>query len=464
LRNAVADATAMATALKSSNFRVTLKLDASRSQLLQAIEEFGKKIRNQPAVALFYFAGHAVQLNWRNFLVPVDAQLDHTKQIEERAINLDFLVNQLKHSKARINFIILDACRNNPFGEVISAKEKGLAQMDAPPRTLIAYATAPGAMAIDGSGEHGLYTGRFLQELTQPGVKIEDMLKRVRLSVRVESEGAQVPWESTSLEEDFFFVPSDSKANTASKENQVEQELALWQSIAKSENVEDVEAFIRRFPSGYLAELASYRLEFLLSSTKKQPPVMRPGLTGSSPVSAGTLHVRGGFQVGDNYEMSKRDYFTNLEEERKTLRVTGIKDGNIVINNGGIILDPLGNFIKSGSRTYTPNQLFGAELQLGKRWDVRMKVTNEGRMHTSEYSAKVTAREKVTVPAGTFDAFKVEASGTIRETSDRVRLTYWRSPTVRYPYVKYEIVTENRYGKYKRSDRYELLSYSQAVR
>ena len=104
-----------------------------------------------------------------------------------------------------MNIIILDACRDNPFGKKLPTEQKGLSQFDAPPNSLLCYATAPGNVASDGGGTNGLFTENLLREMRNPEAKIEDVFKRVRLKVRLASKGQQIPWESTSLEEDFYF-------------------------------------------------------------------------------------------------------------------------------------------------------------------------------------------------------------------------------------------------------------------
>ena len=121
-------------------------------------------------------------------------------EIEAQGVDMDTLLTSLTRAKNPMNMVILDACRDNPFGELVALQQKGLSQVDAPPGTLLAYATAPGNTAADGLGANGLYTENVLKELQTPGSKIEDVFKRVRLNVRMQSRGRQIPWESTSLE------------------------------------------------------------------------------------------------------------------------------------------------------------------------------------------------------------------------------------------------------------------------
>ena len=120
----------------------------------------------------------------------------------------------------------LDACRNNPFGEDFRVDDKGLSQLDAPTGTLLAFATAPGNTAEDGIGSHGLYTDNLLKEMQTTGAAVEDVFKRVRLSVRRGSQGGQIPWESTSLEADFSFLPGQTRRDAA---KEFEADLNAWQ-------------------------------------------------------------------------------------------------------------------------------------------------------------------------------------------------------------------------------------------
>ena len=128
-------------------------------------------------------------------------------EVTQSAVDVNSLIEGIARAGNPMNVIILDACRDNPFGRDFRVPQRGLSQLDAPPGTLLAYATAPGNVAADGSGSNGLYTGELLREIPVPDAKIEDMFKRVRLAVRRKSHGRQIPWESTSLEEDFFFHP-----------------------------------------------------------------------------------------------------------------------------------------------------------------------------------------------------------------------------------------------------------------
>jgi uncharacterized caspase-like protein len=137
-------------------------------------------------------------------------------------VDVNSLIVGIRKAHNPMNLIILDACRDNPFGSSARLDQKGLSQLDAPPGTLLAYATAPGNTAIDGESENGLYTEHLLREIKVPEVKVEDVFKRVRLAVRRRSKGLQIPWESTSLEEDFWFISPTALKKLA--EEEVERE------------------------------------------------------------------------------------------------------------------------------------------------------------------------------------------------------------------------------------------------
>ncbi len=206
LTNPANDAQAMADVLKRLGFTVIELRDGNKAQMSSAIARVSDALKGKQGVGMLYYAGHGLQLDWRNYMVPVDANLKSAADVAQQTIDLSSVVDIFKAAGNRMNIVVLDACRDNPFGGNTSSA-KGLAQLDAPPSTFLAYATAPGNVAEDGDEKtgNGLYTQYLLQELKRPTAKIEDVFKRVRLNVRKQSNGRQIPWESTSLEDDFFF-------------------------------------------------------------------------------------------------------------------------------------------------------------------------------------------------------------------------------------------------------------------
>lgn len=203
LKNPVNDATAMAKTLQEMGFEVILRTDVNQRQLNRAITEFGEKL-TRGSVGLFYYAGHGLQARGRNFLVPVDAEITSENAVSTEAVDVERVLDQL--GSARLSMVILDACRNNPFERRFrSGSGSGLAQIDAPAGTVIAYATSPGKVALDGEGTHGTYTDALLKAIQVPGQRIEDVFKQVRINVMRATGNQQVPWESSSLTGDFTF-------------------------------------------------------------------------------------------------------------------------------------------------------------------------------------------------------------------------------------------------------------------
>jgi Caspase domain len=203
LRNPVRDARAMAQALRDVGFTVIAHENSTKRALETAVLEFGRRLTGG-GVGVFYYAGHGLQVRGRNFLVPVDAEIDFEAAARVQAVDVDLVLEQMAEARNRVNVVILDACRNNPFERRLrGAASRGLAPIDAARGTLIAYATAPGAVAADGEGANGLYTEELLKALRVPGLKIEEVFKRVRVSVTERSQGTQTPWESSSLTGDL---------------------------------------------------------------------------------------------------------------------------------------------------------------------------------------------------------------------------------------------------------------------
>lgn len=152
LDNPVNDAKALAAELKNAGFDVALQLDAGREALLKAIDDYVARLAARKAVGLFYFAGHGAQLAWRNYLIPVDAVIKSQDEVAQRSVELNALLQGLTKAANPMNVVILDACRDNPFGSALPLEQKGLSQFDAPPGSLLAYATSPGNVASDGAG------------------------------------------------------------------------------------------------------------------------------------------------------------------------------------------------------------------------------------------------------------------------------------------------------------------------
>lgn len=206
LKNPVNDAKLMASELRKLGFDVMSYTDLSRNDMISKMREFGNKLSQQKGVGLFYYAGHGIQLNGENYLVPVSAVINKEQDVELESVNLKRVLGEMDYAQNDLNIVILDACRNNPFARSFrSGGGNGLATTTAPKGTFIAYATAPGSVASDGTGKNGLYTQELVKALEQPGYKIEDVFKAVRNNVYKMSNEMQVPWENSSIFGDFYF-------------------------------------------------------------------------------------------------------------------------------------------------------------------------------------------------------------------------------------------------------------------
>ena len=207
LANPGNDADAIADILASLGFKVFKYQDLSQNDMRKAIDQFGDQLVSYD-VGLFFYAGHGVQAKGFNYLIPVDALLMSEADVEYTCVRADRVLGKMEGAANETNIVILDACRNNPFERswTRTPQGRGLAFMNAPSGSLIGYATSPGNTALDGTGENGLYTSALLKHIVEPDITIIEMFQKVRTHVRENSDGNQVPWESTSLEGNFYFV------------------------------------------------------------------------------------------------------------------------------------------------------------------------------------------------------------------------------------------------------------------
>ncbi|MBI4990359.1 MAG: caspase family protein [Rhodocyclales bacterium] len=462
LKNPANDAAAIGDNLKKMGFSVIPLLDSGKTAMENAIRSYGEQLAKSKGVGLFYFAGHGLQVNWRNFLVPVDANLDRTDDIPRQTVDLAALLGGIGKAGNPMNIVILDACRDNPFGGDLKSG-KGLSQMDAPIGTLLAYATAPGNVASDGSGANGLYTENLLREVRTPEARIEDVFKRVRLAVRRASQGQQIPWESTSLEDDFYFLPPAEirKLSQGELDRQFAEETAHWEKAQQATQVAVVEDYLRRYPSGRFSELAQVRLDRMLAKRgEKKVSLVN---TAANPFTKGTGVIDLDYRVGDRYVFRSIDLLTKVEGRKLIQTVTEVAEDKVIYNNGGPITDLLGNILKTpDGTTYSPRQFFIAEYSLGKKWTTRYAVAfPNGLKDTIEVDLKVVARETITVPAGSFDCYRIEGNGWIFGIGVTIENKFWVAPDKVNRPIASEAWRRQR-GRINRSERQELESYTRA--
>ncbi len=218
LPNAQNDAKSMSDLLSAAGFEVMNTPDLSQDDLRKTIGEFAGKLaeKGPDTVALVFYAGHGIQVDGENFLVPVDVDPKREADIPLQAVRLNDVLNTLNSVPNKMRILMLDACRNNPFPAISQTTGRGLAMVDTKsgaPGTFISYSTSPGSEAEDGSGTNSPYTTALLKVAREPGLPIEEAFKRVRVSVNDATQGRQVPWESSSLTSDFrFFGGADAAA------------------------------------------------------------------------------------------------------------------------------------------------------------------------------------------------------------------------------------------------------------
>jgi hypothetical protein len=195
-------------ALKRCGFQVQTLVDATLPQMEGALRTFGQRLKAGGGVGLFYYAGHGMQVDGSNYLIPIGSGIAEEDEVRFKALDANQVLAKMESAGNGLNLMVLDACRNDPFKRAWHrGAQGGLAQMEAPTGTYLAFATSPGRTAADGAGEHGLYTQQFLAALKQPGLKVEEVFKQVRVGVKQRSHDQQVPWDSSSLTGEFYFVP-----------------------------------------------------------------------------------------------------------------------------------------------------------------------------------------------------------------------------------------------------------------
>ena len=290
LANPVNDARLMANALETSGFEVRLVTDADQAAMKAAIEAFGKQLlkAGEDSVGLFYYAGHGVEVRGDNYLIPLAADIENEVEFKTDAVPADWVLSWMGAARNRLNMVILDACRNNPFeGRYRGGSGQGLAEMNAPSGSYIAYSAAPNQVALDGEGDNSPYTAALAKTLVEPGLKVEEVFKRVRIAVEEATNGEQTPWESSSLRGDFHFVakveepPSPEPQPRITTDTKPPKPITLelaTRAYEAAERVHTASAYqlvVDRFPDTFYAALAREQI-VKLKSVPAPPTPPRP--------------------------------------------------------------------------------------------------------------------------------------------------------------------------------------------
>ena len=269
LKNPVNDASDMADALARLGFDVVRGSDLDYAGMRKLVHGFIDKL-NGADVALVYYAGHGLQVEGRNYLAPVDAQLVSEADLDFSAIDLNLLVHNMEREH-RINIVFLDACRDNPLavnlarnmGTRSAAVGRGLARAESGVGTLIAFSTQPGNVALDGDGRNSPFTAALLANIERPGLSVSEVMIAVRNAVLRSTDGRQIPWDASSLTGQFYFAPLPQvpAGNSSATDDAARIEVAFWDTVKDSKNPRLFEAYLARYPNGVFAGIARIRID-----------------------------------------------------------------------------------------------------------------------------------------------------------------------------------------------------------
>jgi uncharacterized caspase-like protein len=278
LNNPEHDAELMAKALTSAGFIVSVETNVDGVRFREALAEFGKKLQDAD-VGFFYYAGHGLQVGGKNYLVPIDASPLKEADVELFMINADVVLGQMQQAGTNLNIIVLDACRNFPFGTGISRGRDsdavrfrsldtgGLAEMRVPAGTLIAFSTQPGNVALDGADRYSPFAMALVETIRKPGLDLFTVFNNVQTYVHSATHGVQVPWFSTNLIPPFYFIPPTGANNSGARISSTPAAAAgpseaerAWAFVKDTSSQAVLEDFIRHFGDTFYASLARERL------------------------------------------------------------------------------------------------------------------------------------------------------------------------------------------------------------
>jgi uncharacterized caspase-like protein len=304
LDNAVFDARAVADSFRKLGFQVVDGYDLDIDQMRSKVSEFSAALSDSKS-AVIYYAGHGISVDEENYLVPTDIVLKSPTDLDLNAISVSLLLKQMKRDD-RVNIVILDACRDNPFAAVLARQktralvvERGLTRIDGDLArgTLIAFASDPKSSALDGpNGQHSPFTEAFLAHLFDAGVPIDTVMSRVRNDVWEKTGHHQLPWVNTSLIGEYELNPEIAPGPTAESakpppatpaeilaDPRQAQENLLWESAQHSNLGADYQAYLSAFPNGVFAQMAKNRIASIESARTSAPPTTPQNLAMTEP-------------------------------------------------------------------------------------------------------------------------------------------------------------------------------------
>ena len=320
LRNARHDGELMSRTLADSGFDVISVLDGKAEAMRAAVTEFARRLKAPESVGLFYYAGHGVQADDENYLIPLSTDIADMSEVAVNALALSDVMKAMVAAETRLNIVILDACRDNPFaGSGRSLARGGLAPVVAPSGTIIGYATAPGQIARDGAGANSPYTAALAANIAIPGFTIEEVFRSSRRAVLAATEGRQTPWEHSSLVGAFYFKPKPTEPETSAVRIEIRpsvdarlSEVEAWEKVKLSKDPGAFKAHIARFPGGLFAELAAVRI------TKLE--AMRAETPWSWIMTGAVVRSGGGAEAAATFERAVRlDGEAQSDDERRVV-------------------------------------------------------------------------------------------------------------------------------------------------
>ena len=275
LRNPVNDANDMAASLKRKHFTVTTLVNADQRQMERSIAKFTKQLNEKNAVGLFFFAGHGIEVGGRNYLIPINANIQSEADVKYDAVDVGRVMSGMEYAGNNLNIVILDACRNNPFARSFRSASRGLIRMDPPKGSLILYATSPGDVAADGAGRNGLFTQHLLKAMEQPNYTVEQVFKATANKVYKATNKKQLPWQSGVMLGDFYFSNGPLNAQPAQKivpgpvvRNNQQAEVLFWESIKNETDPAFFISYLEQYPRGIYAGLAKLKAKSYKSKTR----------------------------------------------------------------------------------------------------------------------------------------------------------------------------------------------------
>ncbi len=272
LKNAANDARGVAAALRDVGFTVDVVLDASLARMEESVDHFVALLKPGD-VAVFYYAGHGVQVDGENYLIPTDFNGKDETDIKFGSRSASWIQEKLDRTGAQLKILILDACRTNPF-RIKRSLEGGLAQMQGGRGSFIAFATAAGKVADDNPASgHGLFTQHLIETLHQPGLTLDGVFNEVRTAVDRDSGHEQLPYIYSGVIGEFYFRPPAAGAVATSRPSTGDPELVYWNSVKDSRDAALFESYLKRYPKGQFAEIARLKIDSLHGTQTSAQPI-----------------------------------------------------------------------------------------------------------------------------------------------------------------------------------------------